>query len=206
MSKSLWIVPLVVSACGTQSDNKYKGEPLAKLSGQVTTTEATPPPADAVTLVWVHVAGTGPDVVAEQAPVTGSFPAAFELALFTPPPADAINDPSVAGGNFAISFIGAIDPSKDVNDESSVWGLDEHHMLAYLPNTVDAASQIAQFLGGTTSPGYHLMAVVPGPPDRLAEVPMTTDLDVRLAPVSELTVPSPCCLGGSGSGSGGTGP
>jgi hypothetical protein len=207
MSKTLWIVPALVAACGTQSDHSYQGDPLALLKGQVTTTEANPPPADAVTLVWVHLTGTEQNIMAEQAPVTGSFPAAFELELFTPPPAGAINDASVAGGEFAISFIGAIDPSKDVNDETSVWGIAEHHMLAYLPQTIDAASKIGQFLGGPTSPGYHLMAVIPGgtpsEPERLAEVPMTSDIDVRLAPIDELSLPNPCCLvGGSGGGSG----
>lgn len=203
-----YLLLAALAACGTQSDDHYQGEPLAVLRGQVVTQETSPPPADSVNLAWIRLGGHEPSVVAEQAPVTGTFPAEFELDVFAPPPDAAINDLPDLGGQFGISFIASLDPSSDLVHDPLLWGIAEHHMLAYLPDPIDANTMIAQFLGGVTAPGYHLMQDVPeeaSTPEHLVEVPMSTAITVRLAPMDQLQAPNPCCLSGSGgSGSGST--
>jgi hypothetical protein len=204
-----YLMLAAVAACGTQSDDHYQGEPLAVLRGQVVTQETAPPPADSVNLAWMGLGGRAPTVVAEEAPVTGTFPAEFELDLFAPPPTTAINNLPDLGGQFGISFIASLDPTSDLVNNPVIWGMAEHHMLAYLPATIEANTMIAEFLGGVTAPGYHLMQDVPedaSTPEHLEEVPMSTAITVRLAPMADLHAPNPCCLMGSGGGGSGSTP
>lgn len=204
-----FLLAAIAAGCGTQSDDTYQGEPLAVLRGQVTTQETTPPPADEVNLAWLQIGEPSLGVVAEQAPVTGQFPAEFELELFAPPPDAAINNLPDLGGKFAISMIASLDPTSDLVNNPVIWGLAEQHMLAYLPETIDPHTMISDFLGGVTAPGYHLMQDVPeagSDPEHLVEVPMSTAITVRLAPMDELHAPNPCCLMGSGGDGSGTTP
>jgi hypothetical protein len=80
---------LALGACSSQADTTYRGVPLATLQGTVLTSgPGAPPPVD-VALAWGQwISGKdalNPNAVANLVPVTGQFPSAFSLQLFTPP-------------------------------------------------------------------------------------------------------------------------
>ncbi|MFE8597450.1 hypothetical protein [Archangium violaceum] len=149
---------LVLSACGTPlATPEYPGEPLLTLSGTVTSERTEPLPSESVELVWL-VPRVGADViVTDSVPVEGQFPSHFTLSLHRPPDASAIVQ--TAHGQLGIAYIGVFDESA-----RRFLGAAENYLLTYLPEPVEAGSEISKFLdkgGGARaiSAGYHLIHV-----------------------------------------------
>ncbi|MBL4689695.1 MAG: hypothetical protein JKY37_34220 [Nannocystaceae bacterium] len=111
-------------------------------------------------------------VIGEMVPVTGQFPAAFELALFQPPPEQAMLV-SEDAPNVALGFLIAADPEAGPVEFSEqqevipagVLGISETHMLMYTDGSIEAGSPWGEILGGAYEPGYHVLGVVDGGKD-----------------------------------------
>ncbi|KFA93678.1 hypothetical protein [Archangium violaceum] len=163
MLRSLFVTGLaglVLSACGTPlATPEYPGEPLLTLSGTVTSERTEPLPSPTVELVWL-VPRVGEDlIVTDSVPVQGQFPSHFTLSLHRPPDDSAIVQ--TAYGRMAIAYIGVFD-----EDARRFLGAAENYVLSYLPEPVEAGSEISKWLdkgGGARalSAGYHLIHAEP---------------------------------------------
>ena len=91
-----------LGGCDAAADLDYRGEPLATIRGQVTTSadkQSEPYLHPRAVLVWqnpqlLNEDGTAPPIgsferIAEDVAVVSQFPAEFEINLFNPPPAAA---------------------------------------------------------------------------------------------------------------------
>ncbi len=167
-----------LTACGTQVDGGYHGEPLASVKGTLTSSAATPPTSADVVLYWVADEGMGEGdySVTERASVTGSFPASFELDVFAPPPARALIDVRQRPENrdlelnIGVAYVLAARSGAEVGggegpDFENVLGGAESNLLVYLDRDIPADSRIARMLHGVTTQGYHLMRTEPVDPE-----------------------------------------
>ena len=194
MSSATLTLPLfaaLLCACGTQTDDDFRGETLLHLTGQVVN-EQPIVPAAGVTMVWTYDTGSGDFSVGEAVEVSGGFPANFTLDLFEPPA-------GIPAAAFAtIGLITALPPdTTELPDEDALLGIDEQHVVVYLSRDVadlpaeqhDAAVAV---LGGELTTGYHLMEVTPGSDvfDDMTKVLSTSSITVRMAPVAELRIPN----------------
>ncbi len=169
MSKAFILSALLVSlgapalvACGSQVDSNHQGDVLATLAGSVRNTRVQAVGDAEVAAVWVNSSGSPDLVVAETVEVEGSFPAQFTLSLFEPPPASALNH-TPDGGQFGVAYIIAGKAGTDYASEESVQagllGMEENHLLVYLPADVTPGSELSYFLRGTPSAGFHIYDV-----------------------------------------------
>jgi len=145
------VVPLV--ACDAQVDSSHQGNPLATLSGSLTTTSATPSADAEVSVVWGVQSGGLSLVGADSVEVEGSFPAAFELSIFEPPTEEMLGE--LDGTRFGLAYIVAgWDGGAGLEDP---WlGAELAHVLVYLVDSPAADSELALLLRGSPTPGYHL--------------------------------------------------
>lgn len=163
--------------CGTQASTSYRGEPLATISGTVTTgaqlpASALPSSIDAA-LVWAQVQLNANSQlvqavswVGESTPVTGQLPAKFTLNVYQPPPSGATIPCPSSSAHIAVSFIVAVDGTVDLSQvdvRSAVVGEANDFMLLYLDSDQAAGWSCLPDMGFTYSPtqGYHLMQEVP---------------------------------------------
>ena len=113
---------LVLSAagCGSLSGDTGSPSPLTNIHGTIMSDSGSPPPASLATaIVWFGMSADGSfQESADSVPVTGTFPATFEIALTAIPPASAMFDfrtvfgsPEVAatGVQVALGFVVAYD-------------------------------------------------------------------------------------------------
>ncbi|OJT19970.1 hypothetical protein BO221_32725 [Archangium sp. Cb G35] len=161
MLRSMFITGLaglVLSACGEPlATPEYPGEPLLTLSGTVTSERTEPLPSPTVELVWLVPRAGEETIVTDSVPVEGQFPSHFTLSLHRPPDDSALVQS--AYGRLGIAFIGVFDESA-----RRFLGGSENYLLAYLPEPVEAGSEISKFLdqdGGARAipAGYHLIHV-----------------------------------------------
>jgi hypothetical protein len=146
------------AACTPQVDGNYQGQTLATLSGSLTSTAAAATADADVSVVWGAYLGGLSLVGADTAAVTGAFPAAFQLSIFTPPTDDMLSD--IDGVKYGVAYIVADAPGQATHTTTETWqGAEYDHVLVYLPATPPDGSAVAGFLHGTPSPGYHLYAV-----------------------------------------------
>lgn len=164
-------------ACTSQADDDFRGDPLATLSGTVTTDGKSLAPASVeAALVWAQPNfGVGSQKLAslkwlaESTPVTGQFPAKFTLKVYQPPPPDALIACASSSARIAAAFIvaldGAANPSApDAFDPSTVVGRAAGDLLFYLDSDQTSGWSCFPNMGITlTVPdkGYHLLKVVP---------------------------------------------
>ncbi|MBP6631084.1 MAG: hypothetical protein KA297_16740 [Kofleriaceae bacterium] len=148
------------AACASQVDGDHQGDALAELSGQVSNDRTTPVgDAAEVVVVWHNSAGS-PDVIAAEAvEVEGTFPAQFSLSIYQPPADALLND--WAGVQVGVAYLVAGTPGADYSDESNpgLLGIEDDHLLVYLPAAVPAGSFAAHVLRGTPAAGFHLYGV-----------------------------------------------
>jgi len=162
---TLTILTLVTTlcACDPQADPGYRGEQLGAVTGLVRNEMSGAPGAAQAVLVWGNTARSGDYWYGETVAVTGDFPARFTLPLYTPPPADVLNDFTAGGARadetrIGVAYIG-VTPAGPVDEETVPLGIAEDHLLVYVETDVKAGTSSAQFLGGQLAAGYHLMAV-----------------------------------------------
>jgi hypothetical protein len=130
--------------CSAQVEPTYPGEPLASVKGNVVTTT---PPAKSVdaAILWLTrdpAKGWVPKLVGERVPVSTTFPAAFTLSAFSPPPAVAVEkrgglgpeapEPRPTGVWMGFLVALASDASNTANvAPSDVVGIDPNHIVLY---------------------------------------------------------------------------
>ena len=172
-SRVATLLPLVLplAACASQVDGNYHGQPLAKLAGMVSTEKVPAPSVAEINLLWAHIneqspyADTSIDRIGgESVDVQGSFPAAFQLAMYEPPPDNAMSTLD-GGAPFAIGYVFAVNPGIDWsnkdNYQANILGWDPQHLLAYFPQDVTAGDTLSYVFAGTPTAGTHLYTAQP---------------------------------------------
>ena len=151
----LLLLATPLAACASQVDSDHQGQALATLQGEVRNTRTKPITGTTeVAVVWANTSGD-PDVTyADTVPVSGSFPAQFELSIYTPPPASALNE--FEGVQIGVAVIVAGDPAAG---KAGLLGMEEQHLLVYAPADVPANSTIGIMLHSAPTAGFHLYGV-----------------------------------------------
>jgi hypothetical protein len=158
--------------CDSSASDDYRGKPLATINGLAVLAQPTvaPPPLEAL-LVWVAL-GTGDEVrvVAERAPVTGTFPSEFSLQLTQPPPArvqTALGDARVSSGTVMAVKKGAIQPGEELTGaelvslpEGTIQGFSDKEGVLHLDKDLPASDPRSIMLGGITRAGHYVMQLV----------------------------------------------
>ena len=152
--------------------------------------------------------------VGAQVPITGSFPASFQLELFDAPPPEALL-PTADGHALAFGWIMAVEEDADLVFDFTVeegfdeiLGISERHVIVYADSDVPADSPWGQYLGGAITAGYHLIEAVgggvecdPGVPESIdtcyqslvrfqpAPADLATEIELRFGPLWKLVVP-----------------
>jgi hypothetical protein len=161
MQTRLPLLLLALAACDSQVDGTHNGDALANLSGNVANERTVPIGGDAeVVILWMNSSGSPDIAVAETVPVEGSFPAAFQLAIYEPPLDALINDyqDSRMGVAFIVSAVAGTDLINN-DDGAGVLGMDVNHLLVYLPEDVQPNTNVAAVLRGTPKAGFHIYDV-----------------------------------------------
>lgn len=149
----------LAAGCDPLASSDYVGQPLITLTGTfASTTTAPASPVGGVALLWQDSAGPGgPGVAATTVPVSIEFPAAFTVAVPTPPPVAArfvVDDVELAEAYiYVVSDVGA--PRRTTR------GTDRTHVLVWASGDVAAGSRAADYLGGAMTAGYHLRRFEP---------------------------------------------
>ncbi|AUX46979.1 hypothetical protein SOCE26_084890 [Sorangium cellulosum] len=155
-------LPILLAACDAQVGSDYPGEPLLTVQGTIVNELDEPPagPVDAV-LVWNTQGGeSDKENFPVRATVTGSFPSAFTLSMYAPPPEEALNDLSEGGlvdTRVGIAIVVAASSEEDDPGEGSSLGVDEEHVIVYVESDMDEDGYWSKFLGGPLAPGFHVM-------------------------------------------------
>lgn len=173
---------LCLTACASQVTPRYEGEPLAVIRGTVKVapqpmgSTAQPPSGMSAAILWQALTlGDGKATastldpahprrwVATPTPVTGSFPADFEIAILTPPPANRLvacdpsdpNSPRIAWG-----AVIAIGPNATVDDlqRHDVYGIAEgSSSILYADKVVPKGTACAFIVDSAIPAGYHVL-------------------------------------------------
>ena len=158
MSRKLVLLAVVLAACDSQVDSDHQGTPLAKIGGSVRNVRTQPIVGGAeVAVVWNNSSGS-PDLYgSDSVDVAGSFPAQFTLSIFEPPDDYLLND--WQGVKVGVAYIIAGTPGTDYSNETGMLGMEENHLLVYVPQAVPAGSEASIVLRGTPAAGFHVYAV-----------------------------------------------
>ncbi|HTE55305.1 MAG TPA: hypothetical protein VK698_30840 [Kofleriaceae bacterium] len=165
------------AGCDTQASDDYRGEPMVRLDGTLTSTIEDPPATLLPVLAWSNVVDPGGDyTIAEQAIVTLEFPAQFHMEIFQPPGPRALNDFTQGGQRPDEIHVGVAHivawpddmlpgpqvraDDDDDDDGPDVFGVAEHQLLIYVEGDVAPGTFSAELLGGELEPGFHVMDVV----------------------------------------------
>jgi RNA polymerase sigma-70 factor (ECF subfamily) len=147
-----------LAACDSQVDGNHNGTPLANLAGSVANQRTAPIDNAEVVILWMN-SSSSPDVsAAETVPVEGNFPAEFQLSIYEPPIDALINDAGDSRMGVAL-IISAEAGGEIMNEGTGVLGMDQNHLLVYLPEDVVAGTTVATMLRGTPKAGFHIYDV-----------------------------------------------
>jgi hypothetical protein len=194
------------TGCDSQVPPTYEGQPIAVLHGTVATTpESAPQPGAKAAILWLTPTGEAaqadplfPEVkqykyrlVAFGAPVSGGFPATFELRILTPPPAEALlgfgppvtsrcqESPAKTCVSYAftpvdntqprevaIGYIVALAPDANLDSiaPGDIVGAALDAFLTYNAHDLAAGGNAASYVAdfhGETTAGYHLVTAKP---------------------------------------------
>jgi hypothetical protein len=181
MVRTLAFGALSLAACSAQVDSDYRGEWLGGLRLALRAGPNEEVPSDtAVGLVWDLIDPDGYELdtqFGELVDVTGDVPFDVELDLSQPPPDPMLID--MADGNaLAVARVAWLD-RQGFNPVSgttySGWGGAHGHAVVYLARDVVADGATSRFLHGTTSAGYHLVAIDWPPPPLSCMLSSTLD-------------------------------
>lgn len=158
MTKQLTtLLLLTVAACDSQVDGDHQGQILAELQGDMhTSTTQTSATAD-VSVVWTIGSGGTSFVGADKAEVEGMLPNHFTLTVFTTPTDDVMKDWD--GEKFGAAIIAAGPQGVSAQEWQQWLGVDNNHVLVYVPAKPVAGGTLAGILHGQPEPGYHLYDV-----------------------------------------------
>jgi hypothetical protein len=106
LSLAVAVVSVSGLGCAPAASGAYEGEPLFTVKGSLTGNTPTQPLANPlVGVVWVKFSPDGDSKSTQTTSISGAtFPATFDLNLFDPPGAAALNDLSTAQANGALAF------------------------------------------------------------------------------------------------------
>jgi hypothetical protein len=158
---------LLAASCDAVVDAGYEGEPLFQVHGVVTSERTDLADGAKLALVWVrfgiNIFNYPHDASVKK--VRGSFPSSFEMPLFDPPDDDMLmsmtHDGQTDGARVAVAYLLVYKADAvDLSNVGSIIGAAQDEMVVYVEGTIQPGSQIAQFVHGELSPGYHLMKVV----------------------------------------------
>jgi hypothetical protein len=182
-----------LTACSSQADPTYPGQPLATLQGNavvVDVDDGTLPPLD-VALQWMmplteelNRGPTGPSSdggllsipLPTKTTVSGQFPSSFTLQVVAPPPDSVMavcqNDAlQTVPGRYAMAEVLAIQRGMESESQSDdiaqtyVFGAASEFLLAYADSNLSVCEgSIAELADPSTmTKGYHLFRRVVGP-------------------------------------------
>lgn len=152
---------LSLAGCASQVDGTHQGDVLAAFDGTVANERTQLVPSSEVSLVWLVDGPAGDSAEVTSVPIVGSFPAAFHLAIYTPPDDAALNmlpDGSAIGVAYVVAATEGADLSDPEAAEDDLLGMDEAHVVVYLSHDAPAGSEVAAFLHGPQTAGFHIYA------------------------------------------------
>ena len=156
MRTTVLVSVLALAACDSLADNEFVGEPLITLAGSFVVTPGASAPADpigGVALLWQDARGAGgPGAAVMALPVAVEFPAAFRVAVPTPPP-DAARF-QLDNIELAEAYVYVVTDATAPRPQPR--GSDRVHALVWATTDVADGSLAADYLGGAVAAGYHL--------------------------------------------------
>jgi hypothetical protein len=159
---SLSLAALSMAACASQVDGTHQGDSLAEIAGSVRNTRTLPVSGEAeVVVVWNNSSGS-PDLSGtDSVEVEGTFPANFTLSIYEPPDDALLNDWNgvKVGVAYIIAGLVGTDYSSEQAAEAGILGLEDDHLLVYVPADVPAGSDASIVLRGTPAAGFHVYGV-----------------------------------------------
>jgi hypothetical protein len=169
------------AACDALTDDRYPGEALFALSGTIDSHMTITPSDVNLYLRWsTSIAGT---LVVEQIAVKSTFPAKFQLNVFTKPSGPPVHSGDVWPPDdeaVAIGSLVAATSDAEFHDDSltfpwmhlgqGILGFEPRYMLYYVPDGIVEGSLASLVLHGTYTPGFHLIEVKCIGPARRAEI------------------------------------
>lgn len=156
-TKFTMLVLAAVAACDSQVDGGHQGELIALLEGNMHTSSTQTRPSAEVSVVWTIGSGGTSFVGADHADVEGMLPNHFTLSVYTTPRGDVMKEWD--GQNFGAAIIAALPKGVPATEWQQWYGVDNNHVLVYVPEQPLPGSTIAGILHGTPEPGYHLYDV-----------------------------------------------
>jgi hypothetical protein len=190
-----------VTACTSQADPSYRGQTMAEIHGSVQAdSPVTPPTTLMAVLVW-HGRRPNADAkatvdrkqVGTTVPVSGQFPAKFDLKIYTPPAATALFEcgaVKIASAGIFAMLQGADLVNYDITD---IYGEVKDYQVLYVDADLppDNACGVAAMTRGYHLFHYETRPAPPGcdpvhPTDACrgpwpyVEVPMSTELTLLL--------------------------
>lgn len=162
MSRNLCLVLALapLAACASQVDSSHQGTALATIGGSVRNTRTLPTAADsAVVVVWQNSSGSPDLSAAESVEVAGTFPAQFTLSIYEPPAVELLNDWNGVQVGVALIVAGAAGTDFSNDAAAGIYGIEENHLLVYLPAAVPPGTDAAAILRSTPGAGFHVFGV-----------------------------------------------
>jgi hypothetical protein len=197
------------TGCDSQVPPTYEGQPIAVLHGTVATSPESAPQLGAkAAILWLTPGEAAPAdplfpevkqytyrLVAFGTPVSGAFPATFELRILTPPPAEALlgfgppvtsrcqESPEKACVKYAVTPVDNAQPhevaigyivalARDANLDAiapgDIVGASLDVFLSYNAHDLAAGGNAASYVAdfnGETTAGYHLVTAKPSADD-----------------------------------------
>ena len=152
--RTLSMVLVAAAGCGSQVDSDHKGEVLATLQGSMASAEVPSPTHVNVAIVWAIGSGGTKMAGADYVDVEGSLPSNFTLDIFTPPEKDFMRE--VDGLTFGAAYIAAVRTDQDPKAWQQWLGVENDHVLVFLPDTPPKDSTLAALLHGEPTKGFHI--------------------------------------------------
>lgn len=173
MTRTLCALALLAAACGDPLvGQQFLGTPTLTLSGQVTVRPGVPEPSrPRLSLFWLGFDTTdlSRSALEQRVEVANRFPAAFTMAVFDPPPIEAMpyHEPDDPDARVGVAFLVVY---SDLNDNGfmnsdtfraegpdQLIGASPHHVIVYASKGLPEGTRTAELLGLPLSPGYTLL-------------------------------------------------
>jgi hypothetical protein len=145
------VLVLALGACDPQADGGYPGEAIAVLPGSVASPGGVV--VDGMEIYWQDVDPRGPGALQSPLPVRTRFPGGFEASLIAPPPPGALMQFD-GEARFAEGYLFALQWKRGALVPA---GTDYRHALVWAESDVLAGTTTAEYLGGPTGRGFHVM-------------------------------------------------
>jgi hypothetical protein len=186
---SLCVASAALSACSSQVDPEYRGEPLAVISGAVSADDVG---VDGLVPVlgWYNFGRSEDEETSDATPtllhevqVEGEFPNRFTMRVYDLPPEKALLPAQGGEPATGIAMVFAADPDADwsegfengMGDGEGEWrpkwlaGAALNYMILYLDGPTGADGPAARAVGMPLAKGYHLLKVREHTPDEEQE-------------------------------------